>query len=213
MRTRQVDASSNMPKRFIFSSVGLKGVSRMNRVTIDRGRAITRKIALFGLIFAGWLLSVMQIDAQNIQAATETQSAVELIRNGNFEQTFSAQGVATHWGDNSDWAPVVVVYAAETTAPHSGGHAQKMECTSFKGGAVQFVQFNIPVTQDTIYRIVLWMKGTLDPPVEVLLRKGSAPYTTYASQRFRVHEKWEQYAFDAVSEETDPVRSLRLAVP
>ena len=176
----------------------------MNRDTIDRNRQYNRKIYLFGLIFAGWALSVMQTEAQNIQAATEPQSAAELIRNGTFEQTFSAQGVALHWGDNSDWAPVVVDYAAETTAPHSGGHAQKMECTSFKGGAVQFVQFNIPVTQNAIYRIVLWMKGTLDSPVEVVLRKGSAPYTTYASQRFRVHENWEQYSFDVVSEETDP---------
>ena len=128
----------------------------------------------------------------------------ELIRNGDFEQPFGANGVAPHWTDNSGWAPVTVSYADEAAAAHAGGHAQRITCSSFKGGAVQFVQYAVPVTNGIVYRVSLWMKGDLAAPVEVQLRKSPAPYTTYASHLFRVGPQWKQFQFDAAPVETDP---------
>jgi len=127
----------------------------------------------------------------------------ELVRNGGFEEPPATPNEAPHWGDNSSWAPVKVAYAADTATPQAGQRAWKIECTSFKGGAVQFAQYGIPLDKGAVYRISLWMKGKVDSPVELLLRKGPAPYTTYTSHLFTVNEKWTQYSFDSVCEESD----------
>ena len=142
------------------------------------------------------------------QAGASTDVGPELIRNGGFEEAFSTQGVAKGWGDNSAWAPVEVRYSDETTAIHAGGHAQKIECNLFKGGAVQFSQPGISVIRGGVYRISLWMKGSLDSLVEIQLRKEPAPYTTYASRLFNVSERWTRYSFDGVCQETDPAAML-----
>ena len=126
----------------------------------------------------------------------------EFLFNGGFEGNY-LKGVARGWHDNSGWADVNLKYYEESKAAHRG-KAQKIECLSFGSGAVQFVQPNVHIQAGRAYEIRIWMKGKIDSPVDILLRKQGKPYTAYASSGFKVTEDWREYCFTAAPEVDDP---------
>ncbi len=125
----------------------------------------------------------------------------QLLLNGNFEGNYTA-GIADGWGDNSSWANVKVRYSSDRTDAHHGT-AQKIECLDFKSGAVQFVQFNVPLVHGHIYEARLWLKGDVRSPVEVLLRKHGSPYSVYFSNSFDVNGEWREYTLTGVADSDD----------
>ncbi len=124
------------------------------------------------------------------------------LRNGGFDGEYVA-GVAREWGDNSGWADVKVEYSPDRTEAHNG-ISQKIKVTEFRSGAVQFTQSGVRISKGGRYEIKIWMKGELDSPVEILLRKHGGQYTTYVSKSFRVTRDWQEYKFTATSSVTDP---------
>lgn len=124
-----------------------------------------------------------------------------LLSNGGFEEGY-AKGIAAGWEDNSGWAKLSVRYASDKVSAHRGA-AQKIECLDFKSGAVQFVQFNIPLVKGHTYEARLWMKGEVRSPVEVLLRKHGSPYSVYFSNSFDVNEEWREYTLTGVADADD----------
>lgn len=124
------------------------------------------------------------------------QAEENLLKNPGFEKGFSDKGIGEDWSDNSSWAPVKVIYAAEKDNPHSGKFAQKITCTEFKGGAVQFVQFGFPLKKGIRYAVSLWLRSDEPLGVEIILRKTGAPYTTYISKPFKVKKEWQEFRFE-----------------
>ncbi|MCA1804926.1 MAG: carbohydrate binding domain-containing protein [Xanthomonadaceae bacterium] len=66
-------------------------------------------------------------------------------------------------------------------------------------GAVQFVQQRISLEKGQRYLISIWIKGVVEGPVELMLRKRGKPYTTYASKALRIGKEWKRYEFDITS--------------
>ncbi|MCF6176573.1 MAG: carbohydrate binding domain-containing protein [Victivallaceae bacterium] len=135
-------------------------------------------------------------------AAASDRYNVEMLKNSGFEGGFNQDGIATKWSDNSAWAPVKVAYSGETVQAHNGKYAQKIECKSWQGGAVQFNQGGLNIIKGKTYKISLWLKG--NAAIEVLLRKGPAPYNAYLRKSFFVSNKWKKYSFEGLSSESDP---------
>lgn len=126
-----------------------------------------------------------------------------LLFNGDFEAGFLA-GIAFGWSDNSGWADLKVRYSPDQATAHRGT-AQKIECSDFESGAVQFVQGGKRLASGRAYDVGIWMKGAaIDAPVEVLLRKRGVPYTTYFSKSFKVTDAWREYQFGGVAPVDDP---------
>jgi len=121
-----------------------------------------------------------------------------MLRNPQFSK-FSWKGIAIDWANNS-WGNLQVEFEADRG--HTG-RAQSIRCTRFSSGAVQFVQPNVVVKKNRSYEISVWLKGTVDVPVKVLLRKRGRPYTVYAAKTFRVSEAWRRYTFTATSARSD----------
>lgn len=126
----------------------------------------------------------------------------QLLRNGGLDGEYIA-GAAKEWKDNSGWADVTVEYSPDR-AEARHGIAQKIKITEFRSGAAQFTQSGVSISKGGRYEITIWMKGELDSPVEILLRKHGGPYTTYVSKSFKVARDWQEYKFTATSPVNDP---------
>lgn len=134
-------------------------------------------------------------------AAPVNADAENLLRNPGFHAG-SGQPVADHWHDNSGWADVAVSYDSEITA--NGQRVQKIACTDFQSGAVQFVQREIPIRKNHAYRITVRMRGNVETPVEIILRKRGRPYTIYTKKAYRISTRWKDYTYIGVSGHDDP---------
>ena len=113
-------------------------------------------------------------------AAVLLQQAVlaeeELLRGGSMEGPFVG-GLAAGWvncyGSNE------VVFAQETRDVHGGNAAQRVTCMKFVTGGVQFHSGNVAIKKGRPYTVRLWMKGDVQTPVYIGLRKHGEPYTGY----------------------------------
>lgn len=100
------------------------------------------------------------------------------------------------WQNNSQWADVKVD-ACQEGVVEGIGKVYKIECESFKGGAVQFVRFvnDFPLKRNIPYQVEIWLKGEVKSPVEVQLRQRGAPYKTYISRSFMLGSEWKKYSY------------------
>ncbi|MEK6793259.1 MAG: carbohydrate binding domain-containing protein [Spirochaetota bacterium] len=131
----------------------------------------------------------------------------ELLRNGGFEsEGFSDKGWANGWNDNClHWAKLSLTYSDDTETPRSGSHAQKMDCTEFRSGAVQMLNgTNINVVKGQRYRMSFWMKGTDGLSAEVRVFRTKAPYTVYLSKTVQVTDAWREYKHEETANDNDP---------
>lgn len=138
------------------------------------------------LIFLAML--VFDISIASVKASS-------IIVNGDFEKGLSAT-VSGSWKDNSRWADVEVSYSRFFSKERKGA-VQKISCSRFKHGAVQFVQAGVPLRKGWVYKVSFWAKGDIDVPLEVLFRKHGKPYTTYHSKAFKITDKWKRYSYVA----------------
>ena len=132
-------------------------------------------------------------------------SADNVAASEGFEGSFNSTGVYEGWSDNSSWAPLEVKYERETTNPHSGKSAQKIICTKFGGGGVQFV-CNKPVSieKGRIYRLGVWVRGvTASGLIDLNVRKMDKPWNTLLSQTFRIGNEWQYVELLQESSQTD----------
>ncbi len=143
------------------------------------------------------LIFILSSYGQILHAKDSTELA-----NGSFDR-FRSNGIASEWADNSGWADVSVKYSVETSEAHSK-QSQKIECIDFKSGAVQFVQSGLRISRGQNYAVSIWMKGDIDSPVQILLRKHGTPYTTYFSKSFKVDDTWREYKFSGIAAADDP---------
>jgi hypothetical protein len=93
------------------------------------------------------------------------------------------------WLDNSDWADVKVFYARSTDSPHGGQGAQAIVAGTIASGAVQFAQ-KVDFRKGHTYDLSVWMRGTVDAPVEIVFRQRGEPYATLGSTVVTTTAKW-----------------------
>ena len=141
-----------------------------------------------------------------VLAAPLRAADANLLTNGSFDSGFidltepakAADGtpkvsgkIGDGWLDNSDWADIKVVYAQEKSEKHGGTSAQKIEVKSFGSGAVQFAQ-KFTFKKGHTYAFSAWLRGTQSTPVEIVLRKRDAPYTTHVSTTATLSADWRE---------------------
>jgi hypothetical protein len=126
----------------------------------------------------------------------------EMLSGGQMEGPFHnglAQGwVANCYGSNE------VTFAEESADVHGGKAAQRVTCTRFISGGVQFHSADVGVEKGNPYTLRLWMKGDVKAPVYVGIRKHGAPYTPYLKRDLRVRKDWTPYLITGQASDSDP---------
>ncbi len=154
----------------------------------------TKRSVMICLVLAGLATVVLAADER------------EQLANGGMEGPFPG-GLAVGWvkncyGDNE------VLFAEETGDVHEGRSAQRVTCTKFVTGGVQFHGGNIAVEGGKPYTLRLWMKGDVQSPVYVGIRKHGEPYTGYLKRHARVKNEWRPYILTGIASDTDPQCSI-----
>ena len=122
--------------------------------------------------------------------------------NGGMEGPF-AGGLAAGWVKNC-YGSNDVVFAEETRDVHGGKSAQRVTCTKFVTGGVQFHSGDVAVEKGKPYTVRLWMKGDVQSPVYIGIRKHGEPYTGYLKRHARVKSQWRPYILAGEASDTDP---------
>jgi len=97
-----------------------------------------------------------------------------------------------------------VVFAEETSDVRGGQSAQRVRCTKFASGGVQFHSADVAVEKGKPYTVRLWMKGDVQSPIYVGIRQIGEPYTGYLTRHARVNSEWRPYILTGVASDTDP---------
>jgi hypothetical protein len=113
------------------------------------------------------------------------------------------KGLAEGWMQNC-YGSNDVVFSQEVRDVHGGKSAQRVTCTHFLSGGVQFHSSDIAVEKGKPYTLMLWMKGDVKTPVYVGIRKHGEPYTTYLKRDLRVRNDWSPYLIMGEASESDP---------
>ena len=113
-----------------------------------------------------------------------------------------AGGLAAGWVKNC-YGSNEVVFAEETHDVHGGKSAQRVTCTRFDGGGVQFHSSRVAVEKGQTYTLRLWMKGDVASPVYVGIRQHGAPYTAYLKRHCRVKNEWRPFVIIGEASDTD----------
>jgi hypothetical protein len=150
------------------------------------------------------LLAVPAASLASESPAAET----EMLLNGEMEAPF-ANGLAQGWVPNC-YGSNEVVFAQESTDVHGGKSAQRVTCTHFDSGGVQFRSGDVALEKGKPYTLCLWMKGDVKAPVYVGLRKHGEPYTPYLKRDVRVRSDWTPYLIIGQSSDSDPRCGLYL---
>ncbi|MBI4977747.1 MAG: hypothetical protein HZC28_09705 [Spirochaetes bacterium] len=122
------------------------------------------------------------------------------IDNPGFENGFSKSGIANRWSDNSFKAEVI--YREEKTFIHSGGSAQRIDCTRLDSGRVQCCT-PVAVQKAKLHTVSIWLAASEPLRVSVLLRMAGKPYKSYAVGSFKVSTGWQEYRFSEIVDEDD----------
>jgi hypothetical protein len=144
---------------------------------------------------------VLFLLALSLQTSAEP-AKVEILSGGHIEGPFR-NGLAQGWVSNC-YGSNVVTFAEESADVHSGKAAQRVTCTRFESGGVQFHSSDVGVEKGKPYTLTLWMKGNVKAPVYVGIRKHGAPYTPYLKRDLRVRKDWTPYLIIGQASDTDP---------
>jgi hypothetical protein len=126
----------------------------------------------------------------------------DLLRNGGLEGPF-AGGLAAGWVKNC-YGDHDVQFAPETRDVREGRSAQRVTCTRFVAGGVQFHSADLAAEQGKPYTVRLWMKGDLRTPVYIGIRKHGEPYTAYLKRYARIKNEWRPYILTGEASHSDP---------
>jgi len=143
------------------------------------------------------------LTAAGVAAVLFQQAAGEdgLLRGGGMEGPF-VDGLAAGWVKNC-YGSNEVVFAEESRDIHGGRAAQRVTCTKFFTGGVQFHSGDVAVEQGKPYTVRLWMKGDVRSPIYIGLRKHDEPYTSYLKRQARIKSQWRPYVLTGVAGGTD----------
>jgi hypothetical protein len=130
-----------------------------------------------------------------------TCGAESLLLNSDFSQK-GRNGVAAKWMDNSGWADVDVSYS-NAWDPEIKKHYQKITCSRYGRGAVQFGQMGFKVEANESYLLTFWTKGDLVKPLQVHVMKRRKPFTRYAKASVKVHREWKKHELVLVASKSD----------
>lgn len=144
-----------------------------------------------------WGLSYLLVLGLAARASAESGN---LLRNPDF-QLKPGGSIAKHWHDNSGWANVAVSYAL--VLGDNGRQVQQISCTRYKSGAIQFIQRDLPVRKNRTYQLSIRIKGDVETPVEMILRKRHKPYTIYLHKAFTVTDEWQDITYIGTSDSDD----------
>ncbi|HWH69707.1 MAG TPA: carbohydrate binding domain-containing protein, partial [Candidatus Sulfotelmatobacter sp.] len=143
-----------------------------------------------------------------LSIAATSAAEPELLPGGEMEGSF-VNGLAPGWVSNC-YGSNEVVFAQESTEVHRGKSAQRVTCTHFDTGGVQFHSADIAVEKGKPYTLRLWLKGNVRTPVYVGLRKHGAPYTAYLQREVRVKNDWTPCLIMGQASDADPHCGLYL---
>jgi hypothetical protein len=154
------------------------------------------------------LVGVLGI-ALSAPARGDSAEPQELLKNPRFQPPYAVQPaptgkgqvtgqIAAGWADNSDWADVTVNYSQSAEGAHGGCSAQKIEVKDVRGDHVQFVQ-EFPVQRGHVYALSVWLRGTPDSVVSLLLRQAPSPYTAYQEKAIILDDTWRQVKITALA--------------
>jgi len=108
--------------------------------------------------------------------------------------------IAGGWKDNTCWEPTSqVLYAKDTSNPHSGGASQRIQLIA---NLVQFIQ-DVPISMQggTLYTGTFWLRADRDPmTVTLKFMKQDSPYTIYGSKDVRLNTTWQPYTVTGLGE-------------
>ena len=147
-----------------------------------------------------WWAVLVILSIANTGRAANTDA--EMLKNGGMEAPF-VQGLAQGWVKNC-YGENEQQFAEETKDVHGGKSAQRITCTKFFGGGVQFRAGGVAVEKGKPYTLRIWMKGDVKSPVYVGIRKHEAPYTGYLKRHVRVKNEWKPYIIIGEASDSDP---------
>jgi len=116
-----------------------------------------------------------------------------IVTNSNLEGSFSANGIASGFANNS--AGSTVAFSDETNEVFNGSHAQKINCTAIDaGGRVQYNYINMNVHAGNEYTLGAYLKQTgITDDVTLKFGQGAPVYGTFIQQDFSVGTDWKRY--------------------
>ncbi|MBI3921618.1 MAG: hypothetical protein HY318_09395 [Armatimonadetes bacterium] len=128
--------------------------------------------------------------------------AQEMLRFGGMEAPYS-DGIAQGWVKNC-YGTNEATFSEETADVHGGKSAQRVACTRYITGGVQFRLGGVSVEKGKPSTLRVWMKGDgVSTPVYVGVRKHGEPYTGYLRRYFRVKDVWKPYIIMGDASDTD----------
>jgi len=114
-----------------------------------------------------------------------TGDGLEMLPYGGMEGPF-VEGLSQGWVKNC-YGINEAQFAPEARDVHGGRFSQRITCTKFISGGVQFRLGGVRVERGKTYTLSLWMKGDVKSPVYVGIRKHGEPYTGYLRRFVRVN--------------------------
>jgi hypothetical protein len=128
-------------------------------------------------------------------------AASELLRNSGFEAGFSAVEekngsarlageIGQGWSDDSAWTEVAATYSRDTTRPHGGVTAQRIEVHEARRGALQMRQTVAGLKSGSSYTYRVWLRGRSDAPATVFLQQTGAPYSALSARVVQLSDAW-----------------------
>lgn len=134
---------------------------------------------------------------------------LELLKFGGVEGPF-VDGLAQGWVRNC-YGTNEATFSEETKDIHSGKSSQRVTCTKFLTGGVQFRLRGVAVEKGEPYTLRAWMKAVdldgihnMKSPVYLGIRKHGEPYTGYLKRYLRVKNEWKPYVIVGEASDTDP---------
>ncbi|PTX95131.1 hypothetical protein DB345_12630 [Spartobacteria bacterium LR76] len=100
------------------------------------------------------------------------------------------------WQENN-WLRNDARFELDPVNPHGGAFSYKMHFRRAIGGsALQFFYPQVAIKAGQTLKISYWARGISNgPPLHVILRKGSEPYTTYFRAESVPVEQWQEFSY------------------
>lgn len=124
-----------------------------------------------------------------------------LLSGGGMEGPYLG-GMAAGWTKNC-YGVHDVEFAEERQDIHGGQSAQRVTCTRFVSGGVQFHSGDVAVEQGKPYTLRVWIKGDVPSPVYIGIRQYGPPYTGYLVRHVRVKNEWRPYLLTGTASGSD----------
>ncbi|MEK6796979.1 MAG: hypothetical protein AABZ39_19550 [Spirochaetota bacterium] len=135
------------------------------------------------------LSTAFMVNAQNVAAAADTPTpvGVDLIPNGGFEDELTG-----NWRPNN-WAKNEVDLTRDTSSPHSGKYAFRMEMKRITGASALELYHVLKLNPGDLIELRFWLRGGANiGPVDFSLRP-VGPYRAFSQVSFAPIDDWTEH--------------------